>query len=104
MENYNRQNFALRLAMHLAQAHLNYRVECLGDELAKEHHYPVDGLEAVYLYLMNRHGWTIAYCRSMNFDDLHLALEVEIANYKLPNDARFEYQSPDYKMLLALDE
>ncbi|MCW2482107.1 hypothetical protein [Candidatus Symbiopectobacterium sp. NZEC135] len=87
----NREAYSIRWKLHQATAALDYSLECFGDELAKKNCYPksVDGFDAVYLYLANKHGWPISTCRAMSRDDLRLALADEMQGWIMPRDARF---------------
>ena len=82
------RNF-LRWQHQHAIADLNYSLQCFGDHLSEELAYPpeVDGFEAVYLYLCERHNWTIDLCRSMDKNDIRLALSQEMRNWKLPPES-----------------
>ncbi|WP_373393603.1 hypothetical protein ACEPRU_10290 [Raoultella ornithinolytica] len=93
----SRERYQIRWKLQRAIADLNYSLECFGDHLAQEHGYPsgVDGFEAVYLYLCQKHNWPIAQCRLMGKDDIRLALSQEMKGWKLPPEARFVNQGSD---------
>ncbi|EGR4327477.1 hypothetical protein DDO12_09310 [Vibrio cholerae] len=93
---------AHRFLIHLSQAYTAYRIECLGDALAKEHNYPSsDGINAVWIYLSKKYGWTIPHCRSLCLEDLELALELELKGFSMPADARFQWRLPTAQELVA---
>ncbi|ACY84429.1 hypothetical protein ETAE_1588 [Edwardsiella piscicida] len=54
------------------------------------HGYPsaVAGFEAIYLYLCDKHHWPIAQTRAMEYDDIRLALALEMQGWSLPSEAR----------------
>lgn len=97
MSELTREHYQIRLNHHKAIAGLNYYLECFGDHLAKENGYPSDiyGFDAVYLYLCNKHSWTISQCRSMEKEDIRLALSQETKGWILPRAARFGTQDQD---------
>lgn len=87
----NREAYSIRWQLHQATAALDYALECFGDHLAERESYPsnIDGFDAIYLYLANKHGWPINTCKALSKDDLRLALAVELVGWKLPRNARF---------------
>lgn len=87
----NRETYSVRWKSHQTTAALDYSLECFGDHLAEQESYPsdIDGFDAIYLYLSNKHNWPINTCKAMSKEDLRLALAVELKDWKLPRDARF---------------
>lgn len=87
----NKERYYVRWKLHRAISDLNYALECFGDHLAESNNYPndIDGFDAIYLYLCNKHSWTIEQLRQMKLDDIRLALSEEMKGWKLPPDARF---------------
>ncbi|MEC5321501.1 hypothetical protein VSX61_21635 [Brenneria populi subsp. brevivirga] len=85
----NREAYLIRWKLHQANAALDYSLECFGDHLAEQESYPVDGFDAIYLYLTNKHKWPIDTCKAMSKEDIRLALAVELKGWTLPRDARF---------------
>lgn len=88
----NKDMFAERMAnlkrLHTAQGSLNYLLEVFGFTLAEQQGYKdIDGMEAVYLYLINKHHWLPRDVRSMTPDDLRLALHQEMQGWTVPQDA-----------------
>ncbi len=99
----SREHYKARWNLHRAIADLNYSLECFGDYLAQEHSYPseIEGFEAVYLYLCNKHNWTIAQCRLMDKEDIRLALSQEMKGWTLPPEARFGPQKQaDFEVVI----
>ena len=44
------------------------------------------GREALVIYLVQKYGWTIEYCRSLSDPDLRLALVDELKAWKMPEE------------------
>lgn len=86
-----RERYQIRWKLQHTIAEMNYLLECFGDYLAQENDYPkgIDGFDAVYLYLANKHHWTIEQCRSMSKEDIRLVLSEEMKGWTVPLDARF---------------
>ncbi len=58
-----------------AEADLIAHLHRCGNEIAKKHKYRgLEGLEAVRYFLMQKHNWTPAQVRSLNYDDLRFAM------------------------------
>jgi hypothetical protein len=74
-----------RRCIHEAQGQLNYHLECFGDVLAKRQGYKdIDGMEAIWLYLIKTYSWTPAYVKSMNLEDIRFVLSQEMVGYTNP--------------------
>jgi len=74
-----------RHSLHAAAGELNYHLECFGDKLAKEQRYKgVDGMEAIYLYLVKTYHWTPACVRGMSQEDIRFVLSQEMEAYVNP--------------------
>lgn len=72
-----------------ATGNLIYLLEVFGHELASRHGYRnLDGMDAVYLYLINKHHWLPRDVRSMSTDDLLLTLHEEMQGWTAPPSAR----------------
>lgn len=93
----SKERYHVRWKLQRAIADLIYSLECFGDHLAQEQGYPsgIDGFEAVYLYLCEKHHWTIAQCRAMDKEDIRLALAQEMKGWTLPKEARFGHYGQD---------
>ncbi|MDF3822362.1 hypothetical protein P3G55_20845 [Leptospira sp. 96542] len=75
--------------VHATRGNLDYLLEVFGHTLAdREGYTDVDGMEAIYLYLINKHHWLPRDVRSMSTDDLRLALHVEMTGWTAPPAAR----------------
>lgn len=77
-----------RYRLHTVQGELAYHLELFGDELAAKHGYAVNGIEAVWLYLIRTHHWTPAYVKSMSTEDMRFVLSVEMHGFRTPQAAK----------------
>lgn len=69
---------------HATNGELNYILERFGDELAKRERYKgVDGMDAIWLYLIKTYRWTPAYVKAMNTDDIRLVLSQELEGFTI---------------------
>jgi hypothetical protein len=74
--------------LHQARGEQAYHLDVFGDTLAQREGYKdIDGMEAVYLYLIRTHHWLPRDVRSMSQDDLLLALHVEMQGWTVPPEA-----------------
>lgn len=89
MEDLNKQLNDSRKRLHSTQGDLAYLLEVFGDTLAQREGYQdINGMEAIYLYLIRTHHWLPRDVRAMNQDDLRLALHQELQGWTLPPAAR----------------
>lgn len=71
--------------LHEANAQLDHLLEVFGDTLAKRQGYKsVSGLEAIHLYLIDKHHWLPRDVLSMSFHDIRFALSEELHGWTLP--------------------
>ena len=42
--------------------------------------------QAIELYLVKKHGWTIDYCRTLRDDDIYLSLHEEMKGWKISDE------------------
>lgn len=49
-----------------------------GDRIGEEKHYGIEGLEAVYLYLVKTYHWTPAQVKEMSLEDIRFVLTFEL--------------------------
>jgi hypothetical protein len=71
-----------RERIHTTTAKLNYFLERFGDKLAKEEGYKdLDGMQAIWLYLVKTYHWTPAYVKSMNTEDIRVVLSTEMQGF-----------------------
>lgn len=83
------EQFATLGRLHDAAGKLNYMLEVFGYTLAEQQGYKdIDGMDAIHLYLVNKHHWLPRDVRSMTPDDLRLALHQEMQGWTAPAIAR----------------
>lgn len=75
--------------LYATHGNLDYLLHIFGDEIASREGYQgIDGMEAIHLYLVNKHHWLPRDVRAMSPDDLRLALHVEMQGWTAPPEAR----------------
>ncbi len=75
-----------RRRVHLLTGELNYHLECFGDVLAERQGYKdVNGMDAVWLYLVKTYHWTPAYVKAMNPEDIRFVLSQEMHGFTKTN-------------------
>lgn len=75
--------------LHQVNGNLNYLLEVFGFELAEKQGWKdIDGMEAIWLYVINKHHWLPRDVRSMTPDDLRLVLHQEMQGWRAPQVAR----------------
>lgn len=75
----------VRKRHHDALGNLNYMLECFGDTLSKREKYRgIDGMDAIWLYLIKTYHWTPAYVKSMSHEDIRFVLSQEMSNWTQP--------------------
>ncbi len=83
------EKYAVSQRLYAAIGEGMFHLDVFGDELAKRKGWRgIGGMEAIYLYLVQKHNWTPATVRSMNHEDLRLALHEEMQDWTLPKEAR----------------
>jgi hypothetical protein len=88
-ENFEAERFKTLRRLHDANGGLNYHLHVFGITLAKQQGYgDIDGMEAIYLYLINKHHWLPRDVRSMSQEDMRLALHQEMQGWTAPSAAR----------------
>jgi len=71
-----------------AEADLAYMLDVFGDYLAENHKLgDLYGMEAVDLYLVNKHSWSPAQVRDMSPRDKRLVLAEEMEGFTVPKEA-----------------
>jgi hypothetical protein len=74
----NEEKYEVRYRLHASTAELNYCLECFGNKLATDLGYKgVDGMDAIWLYLIKTYQWTPTYVKAMNPEDIHMVLSQE---------------------------
>lgn len=88
MNDLKKQLNESRKRLHNTQGDLAYLLEVFGDTLAQQQGYKsIDGMEAIYLYLIHKHHWLPRDVRAMNREDLQLALHQEMQGWTAPQAA-----------------
>jgi len=81
-ENIERDLVAARREVIAATAGLHAFTIELGDRIGKKLNYSgFDGMDAIVLYLVNKHHWLPVDIRAMSHDDLRLVLHDEFKQY-----------------------
>jgi hypothetical protein len=69
-----RKDEATQQLLHI-EADLIFFLHKLGDSIAKKKGYKdLDGLDAIRYFLIQKHNWTPSQVKSMNYEDLQLAM------------------------------
>ena len=64
-----------------------WRVNVYGAVLKEKNGWKVeDGREAITVYLINKHGWTIEHCRLLSDETLKVVLADELKSFKSPHE------------------
>ena len=75
--------------LYSAEGNLDLHLHLFGDELAKREGYRgLDGLEAIYFYLITKFSWLPRDVRSMSREDIRLVLHQEMEGWTLPQEYR----------------
>jgi hypothetical protein len=78
-----------RRKVHQIMGESAYHIEVFGDALAKREKYKeLQGMEAIYYYLILKHHWLPSQVKSLSHDDLVLLLAEEMTGWRVPKDAR----------------
>jgi hypothetical protein len=82
------EGYSIRHRLHSATGNLNYVLDCFGDELAKRRGYKdLDGIEAIWFYLIEIHHWLPSQVKAMHPDDIRFLLSQEMHHWTLPKTA-----------------
>jgi hypothetical protein len=84
MTTLNRANTSAMVA--ILGAHEDRTIEALGDQLAEENKYPLQGLEAIHYHLIQKHNWLPRDVRSMSIADIKLACASELESLVLTDE------------------
>jgi hypothetical protein len=75
----------LALHLQLYKAISSWELDIYSEELKEKNKWPVkNGRDAISLYLVKKHGWTIEHCRSLSDEVLRLTLADELNSWKPP--------------------
>lgn len=87
----SKNRYEILKRLYGAQGDLSYALAVFGDTIAKREKYKssdLNGIEAVYFYLIHKFGWLPRDVRSMSFEDIRFVLSEELNGWTLPKDAR----------------
>jgi hypothetical protein len=86
---YSKEKYKALKQKHALKGDTAYYLELFGHFLAEREGYrEVDGMDAIFFYLVQKHNWLPRDVRSMSIDDLRFVLSEEMANWKAPKTAR----------------
>jgi hypothetical protein len=66
-------------------------LEELGDGLAKEHGYPMEGISAVHYHIIQKYNWLPRDVKSLSIEDMQLVCALEIAAMT-PTESLVDFQ------------
>ncbi len=88
---YSQQRYKILKQKYAAQGNLAYYLELFGNFLAEREGYKqLDGMEAIYFYIVQKYHWMPKDVRSMNFDDIRFLLSEEMVDWTAPPESRIE--------------
>lgn len=83
------EKYKVLRALYQSQGNLDYALAVFGDHLAEREGYKeLDGIEAVYFYLVHKFNWIPSQVRAMSLEDIQFVLSEEMSGWQLPEDAR----------------
>lgn len=88
---YSQQRYKVLKQKYAAQGNLAYYLELFGNSLAEREGYKqLDGMEAIFFYLVNKFHWMPKDVRSMSFEDIRFVLSEEMVDWTAPPESRIE--------------
>jgi len=88
---YSQQRYKILKQKYATQGNLAYFLELFGNFLAEREGYKeLDGMEAIYFYLVCKFRWMPKDVRAMSFDDIRFVLSEEMVNWTAPPESRIE--------------
>lgn len=88
---HSQQRYKVLKQKYAAQGNLAYYLELFGNYLAEREGYKhLDGMEAIYFYLIHKFRWLPRDVRSMSIDDIRFVLSEEMVNWSAPPESRVE--------------
>ncbi len=83
------ERFTISRRLEEANAGRAFALRVFGDEIAKREGYKVhQDLDAVHLYLCQKHNWLPSVVKSLSLDDMLFLLEEEMNGWTYPPEAR----------------
>jgi hypothetical protein len=86
----NKRSAAYALHARIFEAIFSWELDIYADALGEKKEWDTKkcgrehGREPLVIFLVQKYGWTVDYCRSLNDDDLRLALADELKSWKIP--------------------
>jgi hypothetical protein len=91
MSDMSKEMNKARRRVHQMMGESAYHIEVFGDALAKREGYQqLEGMEAIYYYLILKHHWLPSQVKSLSHEDLVLLLAEEMSGWTVPKDAIFK--------------
>jgi hypothetical protein len=88
---YSHQRYKIIRQKHTARANRAYYLELFGNYIAEREGYQqLDGMEAIYFYLVTKFHWMPKDVRSMNDNDISFVLSQEMVDWTAPVESRIE--------------
>lgn len=86
---YTKQKYETLKQKYMLKSDTAYYLELFGHHLAEREGYrKLDGMDAIFFYLVQKHHWLPRDVRTMSTEDLCFVLEEEMASWKAPQAAR----------------
>ena len=84
-----REHYQTIKNLRVLEGQLAFSLEVFGDKLAEREGYKeLDGMEAIYFYLVHKFNWPPSTVRGMSFEDIRFVLTEEMSGFVLPKEAR----------------
>ena len=88
---YSRQRYKILKQKYAAQGNLAYYLELFGNFVAEREGYrQLDGMDAIFFYLVQKFRWMPKDVRSMSFEDIRFVLSEEMVDWTAPPESRLE--------------
>lgn len=88
---HSQQRYRVLRQKHTAEGNLAYYLELFGNFLAEREGYKhLDGMEAIYFYLIQKYRWMPKDVRAMNIHDIRFLLSEEMVDWCAPPESRMD--------------
>ena len=86
---YTKERYKVLKQKYAAQGNTAYYLAVYGNALAEREGYKeLDGMDAIFFYLIQKHNWLPKDVRSMSYEDIKFVLSEEMADWTAPPEAR----------------
>ena len=86
---YTKERYGVLKQKYAAGGSKAYYLAVFGNALAEREGYKgLDGMDAIFFYLIQKHNWLPKDVRSMSYDDITFVLSEEMADWTAPPEAR----------------